>query len=346
MPKPIAIQINDIHLKKENIDTVKDISNQLISTCKELNVSNVIIAGDVFDSRTSQRLEVLNAFLYILDNFQIHNIHCYVIAGNHDKTRYDSEDSFLDAFCYHPAMTLFRNYNVKEIGGVNFHFMPFFEEKMYLDIYNTNNTKEGKKEAKNALITHIAITGSRNNDGTLVESSLNVELFQDFNKVFSGHYHDYQVIKDKFIHCPSPYQANYGEDEKKGFTVIYDDLSYEIKVAEFKRFKKVKINIDDTNKKELDELLKQYSKSEDNIRFEIVGSESKVKALQKDRFVAAGIDVKTKVKEINDSLIYAESEEIVSYDTSSIKEAFKEFCEDNELNYEEGLKYLNYKLNG
>lgn len=342
MSKPLAIQINDVHIKKENVEQVLDITNQLISTCNELNVNTVFIAGDVFESRTSQRLEVLNAFLQMLNLFNENGITCYTIPGNHDKTRYDSEDSFLDAFKYHPAIKLMRDYEKVNIGGISCHFMPFFDEKMFLDKFNPK-IEIGKK---NILITHVAITGSRNNDGTLVESSLSVNMFEGFDRIFSGHYHDYQVIKDKFIHCPSPYQANYGEDEKKGFTVIYDDLTYEIKIANFPKFKKVKVNLDEVKKDELDDLIKENSLSNDNVRFEIIGSESKIKAIKKDKFIAAGIDVKTKVKEIDDSLIYAEKDEIVSFNNASLMEEFKEFCKENELNYLEGVKYLEKKING
>ena len=42
------------------------------------------------------------------------------------------------------------------------------------------------------LLTHIAVTGSKNNDGTLVSSKLSTKLFKNFYKVLSGQYHDKQ----------------------------------------------------------------------------------------------------------------------------------------------------------
>lgn len=343
MAKPIAIQINDIHLDRGNLDQVTDIFHQLCGLCTKESIYTVFIAGDIFESRTSQRLETLNAFLNILNILHSSNIHAFLIPGNHDKTRYDSKESFVDSFSFHPALTIFDDYDCTDLEvGTRVHFMPFFKEDVWLEKFRPEFLEDGQ----NILITHVSITGSVNNDGSVVESPLSINTFKGFDRVYSGHYHNFQEIKGKFIHCPSPYQANFGEDNKKGFTIIYDDLTYEIKKAKFKEYKKVKINLDEIKKSELDDLMKEYSNSNANIRFEVLGSESKVKSIKKDNFYAVGIDIKTKVKEVEDSLVYAENEEIISFNKTSLIEEFEECCEENDWEFETGNKYLERKLNG
>ena len=60
-------------------------------------------------------------------------------------------------------------------------------------------------------------------------------------------------------------------------------------------------------------------------------------------FTDCGIDIKTKIKEITDSIELTESDEVVSFDSSNIVEEFEKFCEEQKLDVETGMKYLNKK---
>ena len=81
MKKPIALFSNDWHLKKDNIDKIKDLVNQKCELAKKLYLFRVYVLGDVFDSRKSQTLDVLKAFEEILDIFKYHNIQCFMFPG-------------------------------------------------------------------------------------------------------------------------------------------------------------------------------------------------------------------------------------------------------------------------
>ena len=52
---------------------------------------------------------------------------------------------------------------------------------------------------KHILGTHIAVTGSVNNDGTHVSSTISPKLFKNYFKVFSGHYHNQQKIGSNLL---------------------------------------------------------------------------------------------------------------------------------------------------
>ncbi len=344
MKKPITLISNDWHLKRENIDLIKNLVTQKCGLAKKLGLTSVFCLGDIFDSRKSQPQDVLTAFTDILDIFQDNKIKLIAIPGNHDKSVYSSSSSYLDPYFYHPAFELYSEFDYIDIQeDLRIHVAPFFVEEVWQD-KSVFDLLEG---GKNVLFTHVGTTGSRNNDGSTVENCFNNKTFKGFDRVFSGHYHDTQEIYNGlFIHTPSLFQSNFGENDNKGFTILYDDLSYEIHVADFPRFIKVKIDLDKIENKELARLTKDYTNNDNNVRFEFIGSENKLKSLKKDMFVDAGIEVKTVIKEVVESVELAETNEVVSFDKTGIVEEFKLFCEDNSYSVEEGLIYLKTKLNG
>src|SRR5690606_5442149 len=109
-----------------------------------------------------------------------------------------------------------------------------------------------------------------------------------------GLYHNHHEIKKDIIHLSSLKQATFGEDEKKRITVLNDDQSYEIIIGQVKRFTKVVMNVDEISTKEIKELIKTHKNSQDVVRFEFTGEESKLKAINKSQFEDTGIDIKIK----------------------------------------------------
>lgn len=337
MKKPLTILSNDWHLHENNGGTLLKVIRQKCELAQSLNLDRVFALGDLIHSRIAQRLIVLKNFECILDVFKEFNIELIAISGNHDKSDYTSSDSFLDAFKHHPNFTLHSDYGTYEIAdGVRLHLLPFFKEEIYkeklssIDSFNLNDI----------LLTHVGIEGSVNNDGTEHESILKLSNFDMFNKVLSGHYHNQGQVGKNFYHLPSIIQHNFGEDVEKGFTVLYDDLSHELIKSDFPQFKKIKVNIDEISKKELNSLTTKHSETgNDKVRFEFTGTQSKIKSLDKAFYQNLGIDVKTKVKEVEDTSVES-TEEITVHNDNSLKEEFKEFCTKEELEYEQGIKYF------
>ena len=343
---PKLIISSDWHLKKENIDQITDLFVQKCDLGDELGVNNFAILGDIFDSRVSQREDVLNAFSNILEIASQRGKMLYVIPGNHDKTDYSGNNSFLTPFKNHKNLFLTEIQSYIPIDGLNLYFIPFFVEDRWLHIFEDLKEYHGEfdKKKKHILLTHVAVTGSRNNDGSMVSSKLTTRLFETFDKVLSGHYHDMQKIGDNFYHVPSIRQNNYGENVDKGFTILYHDGYHELVKSNFKRFIKININVDDPELN-LSSLKSLYGKSDDNIRIEFCGSENVLKSIKKEDFTYAGIDVKMKVKEIEDDIEFIEGAEVKEHTKTSLVEEFKAFCEKENLNYEKGLEFLNKKLN-
>lgn len=329
----------DPHLKSSNIDTVTEAIIQGLNFCKQKGIKDVACLGDVFESRTSQRQDVLVAWDRILDEFDKNKIMLHVIRGNHDSTNYRSSDSFLKPYKHHPMLNLIDDIGVIGVGDFVFYCIAFYEDDLWLERFE-ELTKDGIEEGA-ILLTHMAFQGSKNNDGTKVQSTLKPSLFKKFKAVYSGHYHDLQSIPSNIMHLGSLLQNNFGEDEEKGFWFL--DVNGEVdlfKLSGITGFRKIEIDLDNTTQKQAVSIIETFEKNNPGcrLRVELTGETASIKAFDNSDFKVRGIDIKRKFKEIE-----PEEEEVGEVRTSTLSEVkakFEVFCADNEYDYEEGLKIL------
>lgn len=330
----------DWHLKPSNIEEITELQRQELNVAEDNGITNHVWLGDIFDSRISQRQDVLNAFSSILDMYARMEHKIYCIPGNHDKSDYSSDESFLDAFKYHKGFKLITELDAFEIGGIICYFMPFFDNAIWLKEMDNDVLKE-KNHKTHVLFTHIAFQGSRNNDGSEVESDIKPSLFKNFGMVFSGHYHDFQEIGKNIVHLGSITQNNFGEDDKKGFWLLDDDLTYAFIPSKGKRYRKVTVNLENTTFKQADKIVKDFQKKnkEDFIRVEFVGTKDAISSIDKEEYRKLGVDVKVKSVELETEEVET-AEEIKALSGSDIADKFKGFCEQNDYSYNEGMEIL------
>ena len=336
--QPIALISNDWHIKDDNCQIIERLVEDQCKLAQKLGFSEMYCLGDVFQSRKSQSLPVLQCFNNILNTCQEYGLVLICFPGNHDKVDGTSEQSFLDPFKHHLSFRLIIDWDIIKGKPFNFILIPYFKEEKWIEVLNDVNSKANTNLI---LFSHIAVNGSRNNDGTKVESSIVPSTLKGFKKVFLGHYHNTQEVTKNIIHLPSIQQNNFGEDTNKGYTILYDDLSYEIVRSDFKVFRKVIIDADKITKEVLNEAIQTYQKQSEteNIRFVFEGSEDKLKSINKERFYQVGIDVQMKNRDI-EIVEDFDTVEITQYDSENIVEEFEEFCDINSYDLKEGLSYL------
>lgn len=348
MTKPIALVLTDTHLHEGNIELVTDIWNQAILKCKELKITQIFFAGDFFTSRKGQSLAVDNAGRNIINNVVKSKINLFAIAGNHDKVDLNSKNSYLDEYANRDFVKIYTEYNSLQLSDkLIIHWIPYFKEhdlypeQLDLAVKNTIRLKKDFEKAYHLLITHVAVSGVRNNDGSQIENHLTGTQFSHFDEVWVGHYHNKSFVEPNVHYIGSAYQSNYGEDVEKGFTVLNDDGSSYFIQSKFKQYIKLKLDI--TDEKAIKAAEKQYKNSDDNIRFVFEGEEAELKNVNKEKFASLGIEVTfnkdSAVPLDNEGLV--EKATSVSFDRQGIDKAFETFCEmkhieDNSI----GLKYL------
>ena len=354
MKKPIAIIWNDVHLKNGNEESVLDAFNYMLVKAKELGIARLeeeikvllipkdpedsknavvelragtggdeasIFAGDLFDSRTMQRLKVLQTFDKMLENLSKAGMSVDLISGNHDKTIYASYDSFLEQYRYHPGVNYYKGITELEYDGIKFTYAPFFSDDMLIPMLE-------ESKGGDVLISHFEMQGSTHLGNVVEKSVINEKFLSKWKKVYLGHYHNHHEITKDIVHLPSFIQASFGEDDNKGFSVLYDDLSYSIIKGRFRRFKKVSINLDTITPSDIKELLKTHENSPNSIRFDV--------SIFKD----TNIDVKKKYEQKFDFEQDEKPSIIEKFDKKSVQDSFEKFCEQKKYNHKEGKTIL------
>lgn len=336
--KPIAIFLTDTHKQKDNLELVYDIFFQALDLAEELGCENIIHGGDFFNNRVGQNLLNLLMFQKILNEFERRKITLLGIPGNHDKTDQESEQSYLSIY-KSKYFRLFESQSVMNLEGVRLHFLPFFSKSMAERLAEL--TPEIVKD-KTILITHAAFNGVRNNDGSKAKDGLKKKSVKEYKKVLVGHYHDSSIIGRNIHYTGSAYQANFGENsEDKGFTVIYDNCDIKFVPSEFKKFIKVKLDVDCDLETELEAI---RDPTANNIRFVFEGNKSDLSKLDTKRLDSLGIDYKFEWNDINDEILKVEGGEFGSLDKKSVLKFFLEYCKIQGIKSEQksfGLKKLN-----
>lgn len=321
MKKSFLPLITDTHLKNENIDLVKSIFVQFIDLIKSRGLNKAVHMGDFFTSRSSQTLSCLLVANEILDMFEVNQITLYIISGNHDKTSLIDEKSYLSVICNNRKyIRLFEKEHSLTLDGIALHFMPYFKEGIeYLGRLNNlfSYPSFEYKKHKNILLTHTSINGVRNNDGTIVDGDVEQSFFERFNLVLSGHYHNRADLTDDIIYIGSAYQANFGEDENKGFAIINEDLSIEYIQSKFPLYKKIIIQASD--KAKINTMLEKYSETKDNVRFVLKGSQQEIENIDANKFTTNGISVQFEnIIDRGLSFEDVEEAEIMSFDKKTV----------------------------
>lgn len=329
----IAIISNDWHLQETNLEEIQGLVSQMFNLAKKEGVKTLFVIGDIFDNRKAQKESVLNAFRSILDECSKENLILTVIPGNHDKTDNSSLSSFLDPFMTHPQIRLIRDAQQVDLEGLKINCIPFFLNDQWVE-------KEKLLPRADILLSHLALNGSVNNDGTRVDSSITPSSLNSYQKVFLGHYHNYQELTPSIVHLPSLKQNNFGENDLKGCTVLYSDTSFEITPLSFKKFITREVDLS----KQEDQLnLKEIIENYDNsyfLKLKIKGSKNQ-KAFDFSELKLRGIlfelDLKNDIKD---------NREMVDIrDKSNVISLFQSFCKENSLDYECGINYLNQVIN-
>lgn len=331
----LGIIFNDAHLKAGNELEVLESVRHLIEYAVANEINRVFFAGDLFDSRSFQRQSVLKTLELILDEMHEAGLTLWLFPGNHDKTIYASYDSFLDVFRHHPCVKFNREIEVIEVDGISITLLPFFSDDMLIPML---------EEAKggDVLLSHFEMAGSTHLGKTSKKTSISAKLLSKWKKVYLGHYHNHHEITKNIVHLPSLRQESFGEDNNKGFTLLYDDLSYEIVKGRFREYRKVCINIDEVNTSEIKALINEYKNNEDTIRFEFTGEDSKLKALDKSLFKGTNIDLKIKFAEkfdLNDEDFELPTV-VEHYNKEDVYTSFEEFCKEKGHDHKQGVALI------
>jgi exonuclease SbcD len=337
--KPLFAIWNDIHLGVGNCQELLISTRHMVDYLLQNDIKVLINNGDFFHSRSNQTQEVLttaNEILKIINDAGVRHI---INVGNHDRQSYFKPESFLDSFRFHPGVEIYDGIiTTLEISGVNVSLSPFFDDSILVPMLE-------EVDGGDILLGHWEMLGSSHLGRVSEKTTITPKLLKKFKKVYLAHYHNHQEITKDIVHLPSLRQNSFGEDDNKGFTIINEDLSYTIIPGVFKKFNKFVLNIDELTVEDIKELITIHSDSEDTVRFEFIGEETKLRSLDKEQFQGTGIDVKIKYQKKYQEKDVEKPVLIKKFEKNQIENLFKEFCEEKDYSYTEGVVMLNEFLN-
>ena len=161
----------------------------------------LIHLGDVYDSRQSINLKVLNLGVDVFESLsEIFTDGIYVIAGNHDlwgKT--SNEINSLKSIKWVPNVNILEEPETLVLGDKKFLMMPWRKDHATEEEFLDNSGPH------DYLCCHADIRGLKFNRYVTVEEGADSKKFSKFKTVYSGHIHYSQVVNN--IHMlGSPYE--------------------------------------------------------------------------------------------------------------------------------------------
>jgi DNA repair exonuclease SbcCD nuclease subunit len=173
--------------------------------------------GDVYDSRQSLNLKVLNLGISIFEDLSdIFKDGIYIICGNHDVFGKNSNDvNSLKSLKWIPGVNIFEEPESIIMGGRKIFLMPWRK-----DHNAERETLNLLKESHDYMFCHTDIKGLMFNKFVRIEEGLEYSDIDKFDRVYSGHIH-YAQNFGKMRMLGSPYQLTRSDSENlKGITVL------------------------------------------------------------------------------------------------------------------------------
>ena len=198
-----------------------------------------ILAGDLFDNRQNINVLVNNTVLEIIEELKQYFDDVYILVGNHDIYRKNSNDiNSIKQFNYLDKVHVIEEPTVIRKQETDILLMPWRinheEEKKCVQEYTADY-----------LFCHTDVQGMSFNKFVKIEKGNSADTYKKFKKVFSGHIHYTQQLKNVHI-LGSPCELTRSDTDNTKY-VSYLDLD-DGKITYFKNEyspKHVKIQFND-----------------------------------------------------------------------------------------------------
>lgn len=224
------------HFSKEQADErrkeIVDTFSRMVSYAKENDVKVIIIAGDLFDTKTSQQKTIKKRISYIIS--QAPQIDFLYLRGNHDEdVDFAAEENLPNLKTFSKDKWQKYSYGNVDIYGHE------FGDAIPLSAYSELSPDSQKV---NIVVLHGQIAGHLTKEGA-PEISLPKFANKNIDYIALGHIHDFKAEKldHRCTWCYSGCLEGRGFDEcgKKGFVIL--DISDKL-VGKFMNFAKRQIH--------------------------------------------------------------------------------------------------------
>jgi predicted phosphodiesterase len=279
--------IGDVHCTLKNLDKVKE----LFDIAEGLG-NDVILLGDLLDTKSIVRSECLNLYIDCMKNS---NLKFKVLVGNHDYHHLECFDHSLQPLKSLSNVEVIDQITTDENGFVLF---PYRHDVSII-------RKVLKEIPDNSIVFgHFDTAGFDYGNGFLCEAGLSLKDFARCKSVISGHFHKYQQEKN-LTYLGTPFSHSFGESNQTKYIATFSkDTGLNLIETAFPRHVSKTFDCDGTvDIPGLD--------TRDYNRIVLVGREENINKFPKDSYAGLNVkyvhDVKTdgkinSIKESSDNL--------------------------------------------
>ena len=190
--------------------------NVFFPSLEEHKIDTVVHMGDIFDSRKSMDYQSLDWANKVVFN-PLKKYKVYAITGNHDCYYKNTND------VNSPELLLTDYPNIKTYSKAK--EIKFDKLKvLLLPWINSENYEESKKVIEKTtsriVMGHLELNGFRATRGHMMETGMDINIFDKFEKVFSGHFHT-RSENGKIFYLGNPYEMFWNDvNDPRGFTIF------------------------------------------------------------------------------------------------------------------------------
>jgi len=191
--------------------------NVFFPALEEHGVETVIHMGDAFDSRKSIDYQSLEwAKRVVFEPLKQYDVH--MIVGNHDCYYKNTNNVNSPALLLkdYPNIKTYSSPTNTKVGGTDMTFIPWICSENY-----DETLKVVKKSKAKVAMGHLELKGFRVNKHLVMEEhGLEANLFSNFTKVFSGHYHT-RSDNGTVFYLGNPYEMYWTDvNDTRGFHIF------------------------------------------------------------------------------------------------------------------------------
>lgn len=346
-PFPCALLINDPHASKDNIAEFLKNWNEALEICKDKDIQYLVVGGDMWLSRSAQTLSTLMAVRKaILLATKVYGLYVIIAEGNHCKVDQEAIEGYSHVFSDYESVEVVDNYTEIDLTDkVSLWAMSYFPENGSF-IQRLQDFQEGcciNRAKKNILYIHEGIRGGL---ATPSDDELPANLFSAFDATLVGHYHNRKQIPGTNIeYIGASRQHNFGEDEEKGYTILYSDGSTEFVKNEVNmRYKVIEVDFADMDEEFLAMLSEIKSDSRYKVKVRVKCDPAQSTSVNKQKLAERGAN---KIELVTEQTVVMHTDHksiTQKFDKSGIKEEYTNFCSQKSIDNQLGLLYLE-KLN-
>lgn len=338
---PYALLINDIHVSKDNITEFRKNWNEALNICQQQRIPYLIIGGDLWQSRSAQTLDTLMAVREaILTATKQYDLNIIIAEGNHCKVNQEQYEGYSHIFSDYEYVEVVNESSRLDISDTAcLWIMSYFPENGSFTERLNSVKSHLDSDRTNLLYIHEGIKGGLS---TPSDNEVPANIFSDFDAVLVGHYHDRKKIPGtKIEYIGSSRQHNFGEDEEKGYTILYTNGSTKfIKNEVNQRYKVIDVNISEMNEDLMDMLADIKSDPRYKVKVRIKCDSTQSSSVDKAKLSECGV---TKIELVTEQTTVTNVDNSVitqKFDKAGIKQKYTDFCLQKSIDSQLGLYYL------